>query len=197
MSRLRRGRHRAAAALAAALLLGGCGIQQTDVIAAGGPATIQVLRHRNSQALLFFRLPDGRLNPVPRSITPYGEGGGPRASAEDAVRALLAGPGEEGEALGLGTALPPAAPGGVVRVTFSAQGGVRARLPLPLGELDATARHQLICTIAYATVSGAEVRMTGQDDASASGTCGLGLPTGVVPTRPAPGRGTVPPPATG
>ncbi|MEV7252867.1 hypothetical protein [Streptomyces cyaneofuscatus] len=191
-SRSRTGRHHAAAALTAALLLGGCGIQQTDVIAAGEPATIQVLRQQGSEALLFFRLLDGRLTPVPRVVAPYEAGGGTRASAEEAVRALLAGPGEEGEAVGLSTALPPAAPGGAVRVTLSAQDSVTARLPLALGELDATARRQLICTIAYAIDGRSEVRMTGQDDSSASGTCDLDVHAGLVPTT-----GTTPPPGAG
>ncbi|WP_411120106.1 hypothetical protein [Streptomyces sp. 058-1L] len=64
MSRSWTRRHLTAAAVTAALLLGGCGIQQTEVIAAGGPATIQYLQRASDETLIFFRLPDGQLAPV-------------------------------------------------------------------------------------------------------------------------------------
>ncbi|MER6672292.1 hypothetical protein [Streptomyces sp. NPDC000983] len=69
MRRARR-RRRAAVALAVALAvpqLGGCGIQETDVIAAGGPASFQAFLDREYDMLLFFRAPDGGLSPVIRT----------------------------------------------------------------------------------------------------------------------------------
>ncbi|MFZ4276753.1 hypothetical protein ACOZFM_29090 [Streptomyces arboris] len=197
MSRSRTRRHLTAAAVTAALLLGGCGIQQTDVIVAGGPVTIQYLQHASDETLVFFRLPDGRLAPVPRSITTRWENRGSHTPAEEAVRKLLAGPGGEDEAVGLGTALPPAAPGAAVRVSLPASGDVRARLPLVLDELDDTGLRQLICTISYATQSRATVRMTGEEGTSASGTCPSDLRPGVLPTRPASEASTAPPPGSG
>ncbi|MDX3342643.1 hypothetical protein V5N34_15715 [Streptomyces baarnensis] len=197
MSRSRTRRHLTAAAMTAALLLGGCGIQQTDVIVAGGPVTIEYFRRASDEALVFFRLPDGRLAPVPRSIGTRREDNAPHAPAEEAVRTLLAGPGEEDEAVGLGTALPPPAPGAAVRILLPAPGDVRARLPLVLSELDDTGLRQLICTISYATRSRATVRMTGEDGTSASGTCPSDLRPGVLPTRPASEASTAPPPGSG
>ncbi|MEV7991882.1 hypothetical protein AB0O67_08185 [Streptomyces sp. NPDC086077] len=179
---------RRAAALAvptAALLLGGCGIQETDVIAAGSPATVQAFLNRDSDMLLFFRSPDGDLLPVLRTTKAAGGFGsgyqdlsgaqpGP-AGTEEAVLALLGGPGDNGRAAGLGTSLPPADPGGTVTVEVSPGGLVTADVPVALGGLDSTARRQLICTIAYSQdVDGqVTVRLRGQDAVSESGTCGL------------------------
>ncbi|WP_411120104.1 hypothetical protein [Streptomyces sp. 058-1L] len=134
---------------------------------------------------------------MPRSITARWEGRVPQAPVEEAVRTLLAGPGKDGEAVGLGTALPQVALGAVVQVSLRAQGDIRARLPLVLSELDDTGLRQLICTISYATESRATVRMTGENGTSVFGTCPLDLRADVVPTRPVPGLSTAPPPRTG
>ncbi|MFI0982410.1 hypothetical protein ACH4SP_36060 [Streptomyces sp. NPDC021093] len=128
--RTRRRAH--AAAPVAALLLAGCGIQETDVIEAGGPAHVQTFVNTGDDALLFFRLPHGELAPVPRPFKPtgafgeeYRQPGGTarRASTEWAVSALLGGPGKADRAAGLGTSLPRVAKGGVrVRLTGDESG---------------------------------------------------------------------------
>ncbi|MFD7435500.1 hypothetical protein [Streptomyces sp. NPDC059861] len=204
-----RTRRRAAAVAvpAAALLLGGCGIQETDVIAAGSPATVQAFLNRDSDMLLFFRSPDGDLLPVLRTTKAAGGFGseyqdlsgaqpGP-AGTEEAVLALLGGPGENGRAAGLGTSLPPADPGGTVTVEVSPGGLVTADVPVALGGLDSTARRQLICTIAYSQdVDGqVTVRLRGQDAVSESGTCGLA--PGTLPDSVEMRARTAPPDATG
>ena len=190
-----RGRRRAAV-LAVAFagfvpLLGGCGIQETDVIEAGGPASFQAFYDHDYDMLLFFRSPDGELSPVIRTTEPSGgfgagsveSGSGDRDSAEAAgpvptekvVLALLAGPQKDDRAAGLSTALPTARPGGTVRVEPAPGGRVTARLPLALEGLDSTALRQLTCTIAYSQDAEGQVvvELTGQDGASRSGTCGL------------------------
>lgn len=64
---------RRAARLAALLILtggtlGGCGIQETDVIEAGSPAVGDLLPPREGRLLLFFFSPDDELLPVPRTV---------------------------------------------------------------------------------------------------------------------------------
>ncbi|MEE1755374.1 hypothetical protein [Streptomyces sp. SP18CS02] len=48
--------------------LAGCGIQETAVIEAGGPAVADLLPPREGRVLLFFFSPDGELLPVPRTV---------------------------------------------------------------------------------------------------------------------------------
>ncbi|MFE7753023.1 hypothetical protein [Streptomyces sp. NPDC057428] len=101
---------RPAAAVAALAALTACGIQETDVIGASGPATIDVLPARQVRMLLFFLSPDGTLVPVPRivgggdatvfgeeyTLETYDEMGSADPAARPptakAVAALLAGP---------------------------------------------------------------------------------------------------------
>ena len=212
-----RTRRRAAAvavAFAAAVpLLGGCGIQETDVIEAGGPASFQAFLNRDYDMLLFFRSPDGGLSAVIRTTRPSAEFGGGYAESgsgdqnsgdpagpvptEKVVLALLGGPRKEDRAAGLDTALPAARPGGTVQVESSPGGRVTTRLPLALEGLDSTALRQLTCTIAYSQDADGqvEVELTGHDGASRSGTCGLALGLGgtgnvsaetEIPARPTP-----------
>jgi len=192
---MRRARTRLGAAAvavsAAVALLGGCGIQETDVIEAGGPASFQAFYDHEHDMLLFFRSPGGGLSTVIRTpdsstgdIPGYdrpesGDRGtddpaGP-LSTEKVVLALLAGPRKEDRAAGLGTSLPAARRGAGVEVEPSPGGGVTVRLPLALKGLDSTALRQLTCTIAYSQDADGQVRveLTGQDGASRSGTCGL------------------------
>ena len=192
MRRARTRRYAAAVAVAAAVpLLGGCGIQETDVIEAGGPASFQAFVNRDVDMLLFFRSPDGGLSPVIRTTEPSAEfggeytelGSGGRKSndtagpvpTEKVVLALLGGPRSEDRAAGLTTSLPTARPGGTVKVEHSSGGRVTTRLPLALAGLDSTALRQLTCTIAYSQAADGQVvvELTGQDGASRSGTCGL------------------------
>lgn len=174
-----------------ASLVGGCGIQASDVIEAGGPATVDAFLNRDDDMLLFFRSPDGGLSPVIREIRPsagFGDeyvelGSGDRdptgpagpAPTEEVVLALLSGPGKTDRAAGLTTALPAVRESGAVAVEVSSDGGIAVRLPLAVRGLNATALHQLTCTIAYneATDGRGVVTLTGQDRAKRSGTCGL------------------------
>ncbi|MCL7424830.1 hypothetical protein [Streptomyces sp. YS415] len=192
MRHARRRRRAAAAVLAAALpLLGACGIQETDVIEAGGPASFDAFLDRDDDMLLFFRSADGGLRPVIRTTTPTGQfgdeyieaGSGVRevhntvglVPVEKVVAALLNGPRKEDRAAGLGTALPRA--DGTAEIDALPGNRVRARLPLALSSLDRTALAQLTCTIAHhwdgegRTV----VELTGQDGATSSETCGLAM----------------------
>ncbi|MEU0162442.1 hypothetical protein ABZ154_27440 [Streptomyces sp. NPDC006261] len=179
--------HRRAAALAAAAavpLLGGCGIQETDPVEAGGPATVEAFYNRNDDMMLFFRTPDGGLNPVLRTVRPSAGFGGDYVGSgpdtapgppptEKTVMALLAGPGQEDRAAGLTTALPAARPGTAVTVETAPGGTVTTNLPFPLKELNTTALRQLTCTIAYSQAADGKVvvKLTGQDGASSSDTC--------------------------
>ncbi|MFH9758290.1 hypothetical protein ACH4MJ_16395 [Streptomyces anulatus] len=174
-----------------ALLVGGCGIQASDVIEAGGPATVDAFLNRDDDMLLFFRSPDGGLSPVIRAVRPsagFGDeyvepGSGDRdptgpagpAPTEKVVLALFAGPGKTDRAAGLTTALPAVREGGTVAVEVSGAGGIAVRLPLAVQGLDATALHQLTCTIAYneATDGRGVVTLTGLDGAKRSGPCRL------------------------
>lgn len=189
MRRARTRRRTTAAAFAAAAavpLLGGCGIQETDVIEAGGPASFQAFLNRDHDMLLFFRSPDGELSPVIRTTEPsagFGDGYSESGSADTAgpvptekvVMALLNGPRQEDRAAGLSTALPAARPGRTAEVERSPGGKVTTRLPIALKGLDSTALRQLTCTIAYSQDADGQVvvELTGQDGASRSGTCGL------------------------
>ncbi|MEU5342166.1 hypothetical protein AB0H18_15240 [Streptomyces sp. NPDC020766] len=199
--RRRRASAVAFAVTAAVPLLGGCGIRETDVIEAGGPASVQAFFDRESEMLLFFRSPDGGLSPVIRTTRPsagFGDGyeesgsgnqnsgdqnagnqnsrgtAGP-VPTEKVVLALLAGPRKVDRAAGLGTALPKARPGGTVKVESPSAGRVTTRLPLDLTGLNSTALSQLTCTIAYSQDADGQVvvELTGQDGTSRSGTCGL------------------------
>ncbi|MFJ1803605.1 hypothetical protein [Streptomyces sp. NPDC088180] len=172
-------------------LVGGCGIQASDAIEAGGPATVDAFLNRDHDMLLFFHSPDGGLSPVIRPVRPssgFGDayvepGSGERdptgpagpAPTEKVVLALLSGPGRTDRAAGLTTALPAVREGGTVAVRVASDGGIAVRLPLAVQGLDATAVRQLTCTIAYneATDGRGVVTLTGQDGAKTSRTCGL------------------------
>ncbi|MER5220574.1 hypothetical protein [Streptomyces flaveus] len=205
MRRARRHRRVPAVALAVAVaaavpLLGGCGIRGTDVIEAGGPASIAAFVNPDYDMLIFFRSPDGGLSPVVRATIPSdavfgteylvsgdvedsGVTEGP-VPTEKVVWSLLAGLQEKDRAAGLSTSLPAVRPGGTVKVASSG-GRVTARLPLALEGLDSTALRQLTCTIAYSQGGdgAAVVELIGQDGASRSDTCGLAVGnTGNAPT---------------
>ncbi|MGW0116935.1 hypothetical protein [Streptomyces sp. NPDC003327] len=153
-------RRRAAAALpgllaAAGLLpLTACGIQQSDVVEAGGAPTVAVAPIPESRMILYFLGPDGRSMPVAREVgvgvadpthpgdgtgaarLPYdGFGTGYEIRAEDlrgtrvvtdkVLGALLHGPGDTEAAAGLTTALP--ASRGLLHVQEEKQGGTEGR----------------------------------------------------------------------
>ncbi|WP_069742254.1 hypothetical protein [Streptomyces sp. EN23] len=186
-----RGLSAAVVVLAGVPLAGGCGIQDSDVIEAGGPATVEAFFNRDVDMLLFFRSPDGGLTPVMREFRPsagFGEeyvepGAGPRdpsgpagpAPTEKVVLALLSGPGEADRAAGLTTALPAIREGKAVKVEVSSDGGVTARLPIAVKALKPAALRQLTCTIAYNQAADGRgvVTLRGDDGAVSSGRCGL------------------------
>ncbi|MFD5985608.1 hypothetical protein [Streptomyces cyaneofuscatus] len=177
----------AVAAASVPLLLGGCGIQETDPVEAGGPATVEAFYNRDDDMMLFFRTPEGGLNPVLRTVGPSAGFGGDYVEpgsdttpgpppTEKTVLALLAGPRQEDRAAGLTTDLPPARPGTTVTVETAPGGGtVTTNLPFPLNGLNAIALRQLTCTIAYSRAADGKVvvKLRGQDGASSSDTCGL------------------------
>lgn len=193
-------------------LLGGCGIQETDVIEAGGPASVQAFFDGESEMLLFFRSPDGGLSPVIRdagSTTVYGDGSVASSGDQDttqpvptekAVTALLAGLQPEDRTAGLTTALPTTLPKGTVQVERTSPGRITTRVPLALAALDNTALRQLTCTIAYSRDADGQVvvELKGQDGTTSSGTCGLALGSGRSdPSQTEPRAGTTPPGTSG
>ncbi|MFD8205307.1 hypothetical protein ACFV2S_02660 [Streptomyces sp. NPDC059695] len=132
--RTRRTRRRAlAAALLGVLSLAACGIQQTDVVEAGGAATIAVPPAPEFRMVLYFLGPDGRLVPVVREYGlpipeaslswggseteadrkargavsgPSSQEHGARPATDKVLAALLAGPAAADTAAGLTTDLP-------------------------------------------------------------------------------------------
>ncbi|MFE5616373.1 hypothetical protein [Streptomyces sp. NPDC056470] len=152
-----------AALLTGALALTGCGIQQSDVVEAGGPATIAVAPGEVGRLLLFYVDVDGRLTPAARPLDPrlmLREQAHPRGlgvAAPPALAALLRGPNADERAAGLSTRLPEQAwatgdGGPLVNVEIDEDGERRLRVSVdfPLGDLDGAAARQLVCTAAYA-----------------------------------------------
>ncbi|MFD8935992.1 hypothetical protein ACFV0R_12135 [Streptomyces sp. NPDC059578] len=139
-------------ALAAALALTGCGVQATDVIEAGGPATVLVIPGEGNWMLVFFETPDGELIPVPRPLTNGTWGGATPVTLGQALKTLLDGPTKEERAAGLRTGLPKlSAVGNKLGVGANEEGSATAVfLPLRLADLDDRAVEQVVCTIAYA-----------------------------------------------
>ncbi|MCX5390466.1 hypothetical protein [Streptomyces sp. NBC_00094] len=151
-------RRAAAAALAALLPLAACGIQGTDVVEAGGAATVLVAPNPESRMVLYFVGPDGRSVPVAREVglgapddtsrsvgsgsrVPYDEFGpgyevdedvphDTRVAGVKVLTALLAGPNEAEAATGLTTALPHGA--GSPHVQEEKTGGTEGRRLLRL-----------------------------------------------------------------
>ncbi|WP_432006696.1 hypothetical protein [Streptomyces parvus] len=186
-----RGLSAAVIVLACAPLTGGCGIQNSDVIEAGGPATVEAFFNPDVDMLLFFRSPDGGLTPVMRETrasagfgSEYIEPGAPTRDpsgpagpvpTEKVVLELLSGPGEADRAVGLTTAIPAVREGATVKVEVARDGGVTARLPVAVKALKPMALRQLTCTIAYNEAAEGRVVVTlrGDDGAVTSGRCDL------------------------
>ncbi|MGW0772071.1 hypothetical protein ACWD01_00090 [Streptomyces sp. NPDC002835] len=185
-----RGRIRAATALATLLALTGCGIQETDVIEAGGPATLDVLPAREHRMMAFFLSPDGLLVPSPRAIDTAAWNGtvGPQPgtvteppSTAKTVAALLAGPNAAEQRAGLSNA--PSLPDPSTAAETEMSGGTaRLTLATALAPLSWTARQQLVCTVAYAESDngGVPVVLVGTDGAQPPEKCDNGA------RRPAP-----------
>ncbi|MEU7022383.1 hypothetical protein ABZ990_17220 [Streptomyces sp. NPDC046203] len=168
-------RVRAATALTLAMPLGlaplatGCGIQKSDVVEAGGAATVTVQPTTGARAILFFVGRDGRLLPVarnytlPRTGSPVDAGGAGGLATPDTeydyvigvdkvLSILLSGPDERERAAGLTSRIDlegkPVAytkpmPGPDGTSDFTVRFSTRVR------DLDPLAVRQVICTIAY------------------------------------------------
>ena len=154
-----------AACVTSAALLTGCGVQQTDVIEAGGPATVNVFPAPEWRIVLFFLSAQGRLTPVTRQV---GRDGDPSMDVKqvDSVKVLFMlfdGPRATEREAGLHTDLPRLKGPGWMKAT---SGKRMIRLPLAVRPLSATAVRQVVCTAAFAGGDGgAEVTIIGQDGA--------------------------------
>ncbi|MEU1123833.1 hypothetical protein ABZ371_09685 [Streptomyces sp. NPDC005899] len=182
-----RGLLRPAAIVATLVALTGCGIQETDVIGASGPATIDVLPARQVRMLLFFLSPDGTPVPVPRTVggdaAGFGEGyvlegeeadSAARPSTAKTVAALMAGPREGERRAGLRNDPSLTATASDARIRVSLAGsGAHVVVAAPLGGLAAAARRQLVCTVSYAESAdgGIAVTLRGTDGALAPEHC--------------------------
>ncbi|MET7855774.1 hypothetical protein ABZS81_00815 [Streptomyces sp. NPDC005318] len=151
------------------LLAPGCGIQSTDVVEVGDPATAEVVPGRNQGTLLYFISPsarDGVLPVVRAAGIPQEQAssgaGDVRLDSAKTLALLSTGPTLAERTAGLRTELPMVS--GEIRVE-SDRGGIRVRLPSPVTKLSGLARQQLICTVAHAPGSpqGAEVTLSGTD----------------------------------
>jgi hypothetical protein len=171
-------------ALAVLLALTGCGIQRTDVIEAGGPATLDVLPAREHRMMAFLLSPDGLLVPSPRAVDTGAWDGavGPQPgtapeppSTAKTVAALLAGPNAAETRAGLSNA-PSLPDPSTVAGTEVSGGTARLTLDTPLAPLTRTARLQLVCTMAYAESDNGSVPvvLVGTDGARPAETCDNG-----------------------
>ncbi|MFI2367414.1 hypothetical protein [Streptomyces sp. NPDC018833] len=174
----------ALAGLAAAMSLTACGIQESDVIEAGGPATLDVLPARDARMLLFFFSPDGMLMPVSRYTgKAFGDEAveRPRPSTAETVFALLNGPNAEEEGYGLRSAAALPRLGSALKIE-PGRGTVLVTMAAPVRDLAGPARRQLVCTIAYAedAEGQTEVTLRGVDGTLDPARCDAG--SGPAPT---------------
>ncbi|MFB7515284.1 hypothetical protein [Streptomyces sp. NPDC056144] len=190
-------RARVTATLCGLLLpLTACGIQGTDVVEAGGAATVGVNQIPEEQLLLYFVGPGGAPTPVVRNVgLPFGEAMDGRngsgladlsrtdpsdhgpVTTDKVLAALLAGPRPEEASAGLTTVLPRGA--GSPHVSEEESGGTDGRrllllrAPFAVTGLPDSAVRQLVCTTVYAEddTGRAEVTVTGPDGALPTATC--------------------------
>ncbi|MFB7454623.1 hypothetical protein [Streptomyces sp. NPDC056194] len=142
------------------VLLAACGIQQSDVVEAGGAATVAVAPAPEFRMVLYFLGPDGRPAPVVREVGPpvpdptFAAGGsewaqdlkpgglgsgaghgtaGARVTTDWVLAALVAGPAGADTAAGLTTDLPASAkpPHAEVLKGLTPEGRHSVRLRLP------------------------------------------------------------------
>ncbi|MFJ5829611.1 hypothetical protein [Streptomyces sp. NPDC093089] len=184
-------RRTAAAALLAPLALlalAGCGIQRSDVVEAGGAATVAVYPPPGTtRVVLYFLGPDGRPLPAVRDLGQFSGGWTPRddtsgsgmgvetgrgeAVATDKVLAmLLAGPNAPETSAGMTSGLPrhglnPHAVVDEAAGLTDGRGLVRLSTPFPVGDLTDGAVQQLVCTAAFSEDPGGmvEVALSGPD----------------------------------
>lgn len=160
---------RALGALLPVLLLAGCGIRATDVVAAGEPARVEVAPAGQLGTLLYFvsSSTSTRLLPVIRQTDPQDAKGDalgrpPLVGAPAALALLFRGPTGQERAAGLRSELPALRV--EAGVELSAR-GVLVTLDAPVTGFSEAARQQLICTAARArTADRTEaVTVTGTD----------------------------------
>ncbi|MFF5387159.1 hypothetical protein ACFY5H_02150 [Streptomyces sp. NPDC013012] len=194
-------RRRTVAALLLPLVLAGCGIRETDVVEAGGAATVLVQPVPEDRMTLYFVGPDGRMMPMvrdtgrpwPSTTSPAGEtvpydGFGPeyeisagalrreRVTTEKVLAALMAGPVDREAAAGATTALPQGGKG-APRVEAGPGGPSartrRLRVSFPVQGLPEAAVRQLVCTTAFAEdpTGRTEVTVTGPDGSLPAAGC--------------------------
>ncbi|QES05928.1 hypothetical protein DEJ44_10065 [Streptomyces venezuelae] len=149
-------RRNTVAALLALLALAGCGIQGTDVVEAGGAATVAVQPIPEDRIVLYFLGPDGRSMPVARRFAdggpvpsdapesgatrlPY-DGFGPdyeitpeglrraHSTTDKILAMLLAGPRADEAAAGITTGLPQAGGKGPIVEPDATAGATPRRL---------------------------------------------------------------------
>lgn len=138
---------RALAALAllpAGLLAAGCGIQSTDVIAVGGPASLPAAPPGYG-TVLYFAGPDG-LMPVVRE-----------GAAQAALPLLFAGPNKAERDAGLRTELPPFQ--GPLKMSVE-EGVATVALSQDVSGLTPVAQRQIACTVLHAATRAGTVRVT-------------------------------------
>ncbi|MGW1200071.1 GerMN domain-containing protein [Streptomyces sp. NPDC002536] len=125
--------------------LAGCGIEPTDVVEVGLPATgVKRPGARVEDAVLYFASQPGGILPLHRPA-------GGEVTAEEAVQLLMKGPNDAERMRGLYSELPRD-----VRVVTIAteRGKVTVRLSTDLGRLSPLARAQVVCTAVHNAVPG-------------------------------------------
>ncbi|WP_328886188.1 hypothetical protein [Streptomyces sp. NBC_00316] len=161
------------------LLAAGCGIQSTDVVEVGDPATAEVVPGRNQGTLLYFISPSARdgVLPVvrvagrPEESASSGTGDAKQRPVE-LLALLFNGPSPAERKAGLRTELPMLS--GEMSLDVDPD-RVRVRLPSPVTKLSGLARRQLICTLAHApgTEPGADVMVSGTDGSVGPDRCSV------------------------
>ncbi|MGW2819912.1 hypothetical protein ACWC24_02755 [Streptomyces sp. NPDC001443] len=156
---------------AASALLTGCGVQATDVVEAGGPATVAVYPEIGKRVVLFFLAPDGGLTPAVRSFPPDDPTDDAPVSLPKTLAMLSSGPSDDERSAGLHTDLPPVVGAGAE--VKSAPGMLIVRLSLDVRPLSTGARRQLVCTAAYAQDGDgtAKVTLVGDDGVLPAARC--------------------------
>ncbi|MFB6839271.1 hypothetical protein [Streptomyces sp. NPDC056361] len=172
----------------ALLALAGCGIQRSDVVEAGGAATVAVYpAPGTTRVVLYFLGPDGRPLPTVRDLGKLSdqwtspehairggvgmESGSAVPVATDKVLAmLLAGPNAPEASVGMTSGLPRrgSTPHAVVDEAAGLTDGrslLRLSAPFPVGDLTDEAVQQLVCTAAFSEDPGGmvEVVLSGPD----------------------------------
>ncbi|MYV92247.1 hypothetical protein [Streptomyces sp. SID1034] len=139
---------RALAALAllpVGLFAAGCGIQSTDVVAVGDPATAQAMPPAQGATVLYFVGADGLL-PVVRPGTP-----------RPVLPLLFGGPDEDERAAGLRSELPPLR--GALKMAVE-EGGVTVVLGQDVSGLTPLAQRQIACTALQMAARGPRLKAT-------------------------------------